>query len=450
MTKADDDGDVDVAGEITNRRVLGIAIPIMLANVSVPILGAVDTGVVGQLGEAAPIAAVGVGAIILSSIYWIFGFLRMGTVGLTSQAAGAKDHGEVAALLIRSLMIGVAGGIALIALQPLIFAGAFWVSPASIEVETLAAKYMTIRIWSAPAAIATFGITGWLIAQERARAVLILQLLINGLNLGMDLWFVLGLGWGVEGVAYATFGAEWVGLAVGLWLCRGVFLGPYWRDWLRIFDTGRLRRMAVVNTDIFLRSMLLQGILVSFLLLGGRFGDVVLAANQVLLQFLHIAGYAMDGFAFAAEALVGQAFGAGAVARLRRVTILTSLWATAAAVVMSVVFWGAGGAIIDMMATSPEVRIVAREFLPWMIASPILMLGLVMFDGVFIGATRSGDMRNMMAVSTVIYGVAVVGLIGPFGNHGLWAALLISFIARGVTLGAKYPELERAAARMAR
>ena len=232
--------------------------------------------------EAAPIAAVGVGAIILSAIYWVFGFLRMGTTGLTSQALGAGNTAEVAALFTRSLMIAAAGGVALIALQYPLFAGAFSVSPASAEVEGLAHDYMVIRIWSAPAAIAIYGITGWLIAQERTRGVLLLQLWMNGLNVGLDLWFVLGLGWGVEGVALATFLAEWSGLAMGLWLCRDVFRLPDWRNWARVFDTARLRRMAVVNTDILIRSLLLQAIFVSFLLLGGRFGDVTLAANQVL------------------------------------------------------------------------------------------------------------------------------------------------------------------------
>jgi MATE family multidrug resistance protein len=189
-----------VQDNLTHARVLKISIPIVLSNVTVPILGVVDTGVIGQLGEAAPIGAVGIGAIILTSIYWIFGFLRMGTTGLAAQALGAKDHGEVAALLTRVLMIGLISGIIIIAFQSLLFAGAFFVSPASAEVETLARDYMTIRVWSAPAMIAIYGITGWLIAQERTRAVLAIQVAMNGVNILLDLWFVLGLGWGVEGV----------------------------------------------------------------------------------------------------------------------------------------------------------------------------------------------------------------------------------------------------------
>lgn len=434
--------------DITHRRVLKIALPIMLANITVPLLGAVDTGVVGQIPEPEPIAAVGVGSVVLGAIYWIFGFLRMGTTGLTSQAHGAGNKAEVAALFTRSLMVAAAGGLALILLQVPLFAGAVALTPASAEVEALTREYLGIRIWSAPAAIAVFGITGWLIALERTRAVLVLQLWMNGINVGLDLWFVLGFGWGVSGVAWATFLAEWGGLLAGLWLCRDVFGLPDWCNWPRVFEREKLKRMAVVNTDILIRSMLLQAIFVSFLLLSGRFGDVTLAANQVLQQFLHITGYAMDGFAFAAETLVGQAFGAGAVATIRRGALLTSLWGGALSLLFVLVYWVGGPALVDLMAKAPEVQAEARSYLPWVVLAPPAILALVMFDGIFIGATRSADMRNMMAVAAGIYAVAVWLLIGPLdmGNHGLWLALFISFVARGLTLGLRYPALERAAA----
>ena len=431
--------------EITHRRVLKIAIPILLANVTIPILGAVDTAVVGQIPDAAPIAAVGVGAVIISAIYWVFGFLRMGTTGLTSQAAGRGEAGEVAALLTRALMIGVAGGLFFVLIQPLLIWGAFRLSPASAEVEGLAETYMRIRIFSAPAAIAMYGITGWLIAQERTREVLWIQLLMNGVNVGLDLVFVLSFGWGVAGVAWATFIAEWSGLVLGLWMCREAFAHSAWRDWARVFDRTKLKRMAVVNSDILIRSLLLQGIFVSFLLLGGRFGDVTLAANQVLLQFLHITGYALDGFAFAAEALVGQAFGAAAVARVRRAAVLTTYWALALGVLMALTFWLMGPMIIDIMTKAPDVQQEARRYLPWLIAAPVMIVGLTQFDGIFIGATRTADMRNMMAVAFVIYVLAAWALMPRMENHGLWLALHISFIARAGSLALRYPALERAA-----
>lgn len=427
---------------VTHRRVLAIALPIVLSNATVPILGAVDTGVVGQLGEAAPIGAVGIGAIILTAVYWMFGFLRMGTVGLTGQARGAGDSAEVAAMLGRALIVGLAGGLALIALQWPLFAAAFAVAPASAEVEGLARDYMSIRVWSAPAAIALYGITGWLIAQERTRAVLAVQLAMNLANIGLDLLFVLGLGWGVDGVAFATLLAEWGGLALGLWLCRDGLAHPAFRALPRLFDRARLARMAAVNRDILIRSLLLEAIFVSFLFLGAGLGDVTLAANQVLMQFLHITAYALDGFAFAAEALVAQAIGARDRALLRRGALVTSAWGAGSVLVLALAFALFGGAVIDLMTTAPEVRAEARRYLPWMVLAPPIGVAAWMLDGIFIGATRASDMRNMMAVSAGIYALAVLLLLPPFENHGLWLALLLSFAARGLTLGLRYPALE--------
>ncbi|MGB3553459.1 MAG: MATE family efflux transporter [Jannaschia sp.] len=430
---------------LSHRRVLRIAIPVVLSNATVPILGAVDTGVVGQMGAAAPIGAVGIGAIVLSAVYWIFGFLRMGTTGLAAQALGAEDRPELVALLSRAMLIAGAAGLVLIAGQAAIFAGAFALSPAEPAVEEMARAYMGIRIWSAPAAIAVYGITGWLIAQERTAAVLVVQIAMNGANILLDLWFVLGLGWGVEGVAIATFLAEWSGAALGLWFCRDAFRLPAWRDPARVFDAVRLKRMAVVNIDILIRSVLLQATFVSFLFYGADFGTVTLAANQVLLQFLYITAYALDGFAFAAEALVGRFFGAGDRGLLRRAVLLTAGWGLATVTVLAAGFAMGGGWVVDVMAVDEGVRARARDYLPWMVAAPLIGVAAWMLDGVFIGATRTRDMRNMMVISFAVYVVAVALLVPVLDNHGLWAALMISFAVRGLTLGARYPALERAA-----
>lgn len=432
---------------LTHRRVLRISLPIVLANATVPILGAVDTGVVGQLGEAAPIGAVGIGAIILTALYWVFGFLRMGTAGMTAQAQGAGDQPEVAALLSRSLLIGACAGVAIIALQIPLFLGSFSLSPASAEVESLAREYMAIRVWSAPATIALYGITGWLIALERTKAILAIQVLMNGANIILDLVFVLGLDWGIAGVGWATFIAEWAGLALGLWLCNDAFASTAWKDKARVFDTIRLKHMAVVNSDILIRSVLLQAIFVSFLFWGADFGDVNLAANQILLQFLYITAHAQDGFAFAAESLVGQALGARKRAALRRAALLTSGWAVATGVLLSICFALFGPIVIDIMATAPDVQSAGRTYLPYMIAAPIVGVASWMLDGIFIGATRTKDMRNMMIISALVYYACAFPLMAQFGNHGLWIGLLISFVVRGVTLGIKYPALEAQADR---
>ncbi|MFD1797419.1 MATE family efflux transporter [Paracoccus aurantiacus] len=428
---------------VTNRRVLPIALPIVLSNATIPILGAVDTGVIGQLGEAAPIGAVGMGAVILASIYWVFGFLRMGTSGLVAQAHGAGDMAEGGAHLVRALSIALIAGLALIVLHPLLFGGAFWLAPASPEVESLASRYLSIRIWGAPATIALYAITGWLIAMERTRGVLALQLLQNGLNVALDLWFVLGLGLGVGGVAAATLIAELAGLGLGLWLCRSALRAAVHKAGL--FARDKLIRLARVNTDIMIRSILLQGSFTTFMFMAAGEGDLTLAANQVLLQFLEITAYALDGFAFAAETLVGQAIGAQRRDLLRRSVIVSSRWAVGGALLLSVLFLAFGPMLIDLLTTSPEVRVEARRYLPWLVVAPAIGIASWMFDGIFIGATLTHRMRRAMIESVAIYAAALLVLPGLLGNAGLWASLMLLNTVRALTMARFYPEVESSA-----
>jgi len=424
--------------DITHRRVLNIALPIVLSNATVPLLGAVDTGVVGQMGLAAPIGAVGVGAVVLASVYWIFGFLRMGTSGLVAQSHGALNPGETGAILMRALMIGAAAGLAFIIVQGLVFRAAFALAPASAEVETLTRGYLAIRIWGAPAAISLYAVTGWLIALERTRSVLVLQVWMNGLNIGLDFWFVLGLGWGVEGVAIASLIAEWGGLALGLWLCRAGLVATG----ARVFDAVRLRRMATVNGHIMLRSILLQGCFTAFLFLSSGRGDLTIASNQILLQFLEITAYLLDGFAFAAETLVGQAVGRRLRPSLARAVRLTSLWGAGGAVLMGVVFALAGPWIIDLMTTAPDVRIEARHYLPWVVLAPVLGIAAWMFDGIYIGATFTREMLLTAAFAAATYALSV-WLTWPLGNNGLWLSLMIFNVARGLSQAVLYPRIPR-------
>lgn len=429
--------------DLTHTRLLKIAAPIVLSNATVPLLGAVDTGVVGQMGQAAPIGAVGVGAVVLVTLYWVFGFLRMGTSGLAAQAHGAGDAPERGAILLRALLIGVAAGVVFIALQGWLFRAAFAIAPAGEEVEALAQQYLAIRIWGAPATIAAYAVTGWLIAVERTRGVLILQLWINGVNIALDLWFVLGLGWGVPGVALATLIAEWSGLALGLWLCRDGLLPVWHAAWARVPDPAALRVMLAVNRDIMIRSVLLQISFTSFVFLGARMGDVTLAANQVLLQFVSIIAYALDGFAFAAETLVGQAVGARALRDARRAAALAMGWGMAGGVALALAFALAGPAIIDLMTTAPEVRAEARTYLPWVILAPLIGAVPWIFDGIFIGATLTAEMRRTMIASTALYVAALALFVPAFANHGLWAALMAFFAARGLTMWRAFPALAR-------
>ena len=432
-----------MAQVINNRRVLAIAIPIVLSNITVPILGAVDTAVVGQLGKAAPVAAVGVGAIIITTFYWLFGFLRMGTTGLVAQAVGSEDESEVRSYLLRALFLGFSAGLLIFLFRSLLIDFGFWLSPASIEVEELAEKYISIRVWSAPAAISLYGIVGWLIALERTKSVLLLQLFLNGVNVLLDIWFVLGLDWGIEGVAVATAIAEVSALIFGLFLCYDRFKDNSWPSLQAIFLTERLKNMLSINLDILLRSIILQAIFVSFLLYGGQFGDVKLAANQILLQFLHIAAHGLDGFAFAAETLVGQAFGRKDRTILRKSVTVTSKLAFLLCLIMAITFFFIGSSLIDVMTTAEDVRLEAKGYIIFIVLVPILGVFPYMLDGIFVGAMKTKDMRNMMFISLIFYLLALILLVPHFENIGLWSALLISFIVRGVTLLLRYPSLEK-------
>lgn len=426
--------------EVTHGRMWRIAGPIVLSNATVPLLGAVDTGVVGQLGQAAPIGAVGLGAVILATVYWVFGFLRMGTSGLAAQAQGSGDGADRAAVLLRALIVGLGAGLVLIVLQLAVIAGAFTLAPASAEVETLTRQYLAIRIWGAPATIAIYAVTGWLVGVERTRAVFLLQLWINGVNIGLDLWFVLGLGWGVPGVASATLIAEWTGLALGLWFCRDAFGPVLAAAWARLGDRAALVTMFAVNRDIMIRSVALQLCFTAFVFLGARHGDVTLAANQVLLQFLGILSYALDGFAFAAETLVGQAIGARAAGEVRQAVRLALMWTFWSGVVLGLGFWLAGPWLIDLMATAPDVRDEARHYLPWIVAAPVFGALAWAYDGIYIGALLTREMRRLMLIAAAAYVIAL-GVFWPLGNHGLWAAMMVLFAARSLLMHRNSPKV---------
>ncbi|MEY5038618.1 MAG: hypothetical protein RL472_1724 [Pseudomonadota bacterium] len=427
---------------ITHARVARIAVPVVLSNATVPLLGAVDTAVIGQLGQAAPLGAVGMGAVVLATLYWAFGFLRMSTSGLAAQAEGARDAAERSAVLLRALMVALLAGAALILLQAPLFAAAFAIAPASAEVELLTKTYLAIRIWGAPATIALYALTGWLIGVERTKGVLVLQLWQNGLNILLALWVVLGLGWGIEGVAVATLIAEMTGLLLALWLARDALAPAVLRAGMaRLSDRAALSRMFTASRDIMGRTILLQLSFTSFVFLGARFGDVTLAANQVLMQFLEITAYALDGFAIAAETLVGQAIGARAMTDVRRAARIAMQWGFGGAAILALIYAAVGGAIIDLMTTAPEVRLDARHFLPWLALAPLIGVASWIFDGIFIGALQTRAMLRAMAISVAVYAAALVVLIPLLGNHGLWAALMVLNATRGLTMWRAYPRV---------
>ncbi|MFP3921473.1 MAG: MATE family efflux transporter [Dichotomicrobium sp.] len=432
------------ATRLRHRDVLAIALPMIFSNVTTPLIGAVDTAVIGQLGMAHLIGAVAVGATIFTFFYWGFGFLRMGTTGLTAQASGAERQREVLATLYRALLVAGTAGMAIILLQWPIAEAAFTLMGASPDVEAAARTYFAIRIWSAPAALANYALVGWFIGLGRAGMAFRLQLLLNLTNIGLDALFVLVFGWGVAGVAAGTLiaetGAAVVGLAVALRAAGSLRI----RAW-RVFNAAKLKRMVSVNGDIMIRTLSLLFAFSFFTAQGARSGDFILAANAILMHFMSVAAYFLDGVAYATEALTGKAIGARNPARFADAVRLSSIWAAGLSVATGAVFWLGGDAVIDAMTVTEAVRATARDYLPWAAAAPVVGVACFQLDGIFIGATRTRDMRNMMLVSLGIYLVAWAVLTPSFGNHGLWAALMVLFVARAVTLGLRLPALKHAA-----
>ena len=443
--------DIPVPGRIarapvTHSAVLAIALPIVASNVSTPLIGVVDTAVIGQLGDAYYIGAIAVGAMLFNVLYWAFGFLRMGTTGLTAQADGADDDAELRAVLGRALIIAAVAGAALIVLQVAIGAVAFGLLGASVEVETHARVYFAIRIWSAPAALANYAILGWFIGLGRTSAAFALQIVLNGVNMALDALFVLGLGMGVEGVALGTVLAEVVAALAGLaYVAHELRRRRGGWDLALIRDAERMKRMIAVNRDILIRTLCLLFAFTWFTAQGATSGDVVLAANAVLMNFLMLSAYFLDGYAFAAETLAGRAVGQRDAGRFRRAVALSSGWAFATSAVVSIVFALLGPMVIDFLTVNDEVRATARVFLLWAAAAPVVGVACFQLDGVFIGATRTADMRNMMVLSLMAYLAAWWTLTPLIGNHGLWASIHVFFVFRAVTLGLRYPALVRAA-----
>jgi MATE family multidrug resistance protein len=434
----------DPRAPLTHRAVLAIAVPVMISNVSTPLLGVVDTGVVGQIPDPAYIGAVAIGSLIFTSVFWAFGFLRMGTTGLTAQALGARDLEGVAAALGRALLIAGAVGAGLLALQWPIREIAFALLDGSTQVEALARDYFDIRIWAAPATLANYALLGWFIGLGRTDVGLVLQLLLNLTNVLLDVLFVLGFGLGVEGVALGTLIAEFAAAASGVAIAQRHIkqFGARWTS-TRLIVASELKRTLAVNVDIMVRSLALIAAFAWFVASGARQGDVILAANAVLMNFISIAAFFLDGLAFATEALVGRAIGAAHRAGLLAAVKLTTTWAAGIAALLSLAFLVLGPALIDLLTVDAAARAAARTYLPWMALVPILGVWAWQLDGIFIGATKTVEMRNAMLASLAIF-LGAWWLATPWGNDGLWAAFYVHYFARAGTLFCYYPALVRA------
>jgi len=417
------------------RRAWALSWPVMLANLSVPLSGAVDTAVVGHLPEVAYIGAVGIGALIFGFIYWAFSVLRMGTTGFVAQSFGAGNEADVFDAASRSLVLAALCAFVLLLGQFPLAQLFYYFIQGEADVEAYSRAYFDVRIWGAPGALANFVVLGVLFGLQRMRAALVTQLVLNGLNIVLDFWFVLGLGWAVQGVALATVLSEYAAAILGVVLVRAHLPGFATRFyWRRLADMTAVRTMVSVSRDLMIRTMLVNGVFLHFTSESAEFGKVVLAVNTILGHLFHALAFGLDGFAHAVEALGGHAYGRK---DRRAFDIAVKSCVLLSVVVASgfcLVYWMGGGVFVRLMTDAPAVLAAAEIYLPWMVVMPLLAVWSYLLDGVFIGTTRAAEMRDAMIASTFAYVIAFWVLPSDLANHGLWLAIAIFTVARAVTL----------------
>lgn len=433
----------------TDRAILQIALPSIVSNITVPLLALADTTIVGHLGAAAYIGAIAVGGMVFNMIYWLFGFLRMGTGGLTAQACGAGDESEARLVLLRSLTVALCSAAAMIVLQRPLVDTVFRFVTATPEVEALARQYYIILIWGAPAVLGLYSFAGWFLGMQNARYPMVIALVQNVVNIAASLALVFGAGLKVSGVATGTLVAQYAGLLMALWLWgrrygrRGPLLDSGdWRTlWRRVMHRERFARFFAVNRDIFLRTLCLIAVSTYFTSAGSAQGETVLAANALLMQFFVIFSYIMDGFAYAGEALGGRCYGAGERERFDRLTRRLFVWGAALGLVFTLLYAGLGTDLLALLTNRPEVRAAAEAYLPYAVAIPLVSLSAFLFDGLFIGTTSTRLMLLSMALATATF-FAVIEL-GPAGNHTLWAGFLSYLGVRGLAQAGVFSRVRR-------
>ena len=419
----------------THRRVWTLAAPMILSNISVPLVALVDSTVIGHLPHAHQLGAVAVGASLYIFLAWMMGFLRMGTTGFAAQAAGRNDGNALRQILLQglllalllSLFLGVIAipfsGVALNVMQP------------STELHELTLDFFHTRLYGLPAALACYALVGWFLGAQNARAPLAILLTTNLINIVLNVWFVLGLDWGVVGSARASVIAEWSGALLGLWLTRGALRAyPGKLVWAALRVWHNWKPLLGVNRDIFIRSLLLQSVFFAITLQGARLGDATVAANALLLNGLLLTAHALDGLAHAVEALCGHAIGARDRTALRRSMVVACGWSLLASVMFALLFVFGGHLFITMQTDIASVRETAFEYLPYLAVLPLIAVWSYLLDGLFIGATRAREMRNAMLISVVIALPAAWALQGH-GNHGLWISFLLFMVLRSLVLG---------------
>lgn len=428
---------------VSHARVLAIAVPMIFAHVTTPLLGIVSTAAIGRLGDPVALAAVALGAVIIDVLFWAFAFLRMGTIGLTAQALGRADETERRAVIARALLLAVICGLALIVLQRPVLWAFFTAMAASPAVTEAADTYVSVRLLSAPAVFANFAILGWLIGQARTMTGLVLQIVINVANMALTVLFVTVFGWGVAGAASANAIAEYGGMAAGLVVVLVALRGRFGVSWQTVTDRAMIVKTFAINRDIMIRTAALVGSFAFFTRQGAVGGDTVLAANAILMNLVGVVAFFLDGFATSAEQLGGQAVGARDEKAFRRAVLLSGFWAIAFGTLASLVFFAFGDLAIGLITTAEAVRAEALRYLPYAALTPFTGVMAFLFDGVFIGATWTVAMRNCMLAAMATF-IAAWWLLSGYGNDGLWIAFLILQAVRGLYQAAVMPGLMRA------
>jgi multidrug resistance protein, MATE family len=430
--------------DVSHRRILALALPMTLAHVTTPLLGLVDATVIGRLGEASLLGAVALGSVIFDFLFWSFGSLRMATAGLTAQATGAGDPDEVDRTLARALCVAVLVGLAIVVLQWPIAAVAFRLAGASVAVNDALTIYFSARIWAAPFTLANYVILGSTLGRGRTDLGLFLQVAINLANIALTLTLVAGFGLGVAGAGIGTALSEILGVGLGIVVLRRLGSNPFRISRRDILDRAAMLRTLAVNRDIMIRTIALVLAFAIFSSQGARAGDVTLAANAVLYNMFLIGGFFLDGFATAAETLCGQAIGARDETGFRRSVALSVVWSLGFGLLVSAVFMFGGGCFIDFVSTSADVRAHARTYLIFAALTPFVGATAFAFDGIYIGATWTRSMRDLMLAAFSAYALSLL-LMHGIGNTGLWIAFLLFLGVRGLGQAALCPRLTRTA-----
>ena len=426
----------------TDKRIFTLAYPIILANISIPVLSVTDTAVIGHLGALDVLAGISMGAVLIGSIYWFFGFLRMGVTGLVAQARAADQNVEVSSILIRGLIIGGAGGIILIAVHSFLFSSIFYFLEGDKDAEELAIKYMSIRILAAPFAISMFVFVGWLFGMGKTFHSLCLLVAVNLLNILLDIIFVKFLYLGIAGVAYATIISEICGFCIGIYLSKEFLLNKERIKVKLIFLSNKWKSFILLNIDIVIRSTLLQSVFLSYLIFGTLFGSEVLAANHILLQITFLSAYALDGIAFSAEILVGEAIGKRRYEEFKKVIKSALKLGFIFSGVISVSIYSLGFLVVDLMTSIKEVRLICYDFIIWISIMPIVSVFSYVYDGIFLGAARGKEIRIAMCQSFAIFFTCAIVLIPLIENTGLWTSIVVFNSVRAITLWSKIDRIK--------